>query len=169
MERPDAPTLLGPRVRLEPLRVEHAREMAPLLDDPQLHAFIGGRPAGLAELEERYRRQAAGRSADGTQRWLNWVVRRLDDEGAVGTVQATVADEAGALTAAVAWVIATPYQGRGYAREAAAVMVEWLRRSGVARVVAHIHPRHAASAAVARAVGLAPTEVVVDGEIRWES
>jgi RimJ/RimL family protein N-acetyltransferase len=166
---PDARVLRGPRISLEPLRVEHAQEMAPLLDDPRLHAFIGGRPAGRAELEERYRRQAVGRSPDGAQRWLNWIVRRLDDGRAVGTVQATVAGEAGELTASVAWVVATPYQGRGYAREAAGVMVAWLRRAGVVRVVAHIHPRHEASAAVARAVGLAPTETVVDGEIRWES
>jgi RimJ/RimL family protein N-acetyltransferase len=167
---PDAPVLLGRRIRLEPLRVEHAQEMAPLLDDPNLHAFIGGRPATLAELEERYRRQTVGRSPDGAQRWLNWVVRRLDDERPVGTVQATVADEAGEVSAAVAWVVATPYQGRGYAREAAGVMVGWLRRSGVARVVASIHPRHEASAAIARAVDLTPTEIVDDdGEIRWES
>jgi RimJ/RimL family protein N-acetyltransferase len=167
--QPDAPTLLGLRVSLEPLRAEHAREMAPLLDDPDLHVFIGGRPAGVAELQERYRRQAAGHSPDGAERWLNWVVRRRDDGRAVGTVQATVADEAGELTAAVAWVVATPYQGRGYAREAAGVMVDWLRRSGVARVVAYIHPRHEASAAIARAVDLLPTETVVDGEIRWEA
>jgi len=166
---PDAPTLLGRQIRLEPLRAEHAQEMAPLLDDPHLHVFIGGRPASLAELQQRYQRQAAGRSADGAERWLNWIVRRLDDDRAIGTVQATVADEAGDVTAAVAWVVATPYQGRGYAREAAHVMVAWLWRSGVTRIVAHIHPRHEASAAIARAVNLTPTEVVADGEIRWES
>jgi RimJ/RimL family protein N-acetyltransferase len=128
-----------------------------------------GRPASPAELQQRYRRQAAGRSADGVQRWLNWIVRRLDDGRAIGTVQATVADEAGDLTAAVAWVVATPYQGLGYAREAAQVMVAWLWRSGIARVVAHIHPQHEASAAIARAVDLTPTEIVVGDEIRWES
>ena len=110
-----------------------------------------------------------GRSPDGAQRWLNWIVRRREDGRAIGTVQATVADEAGVVTAAVAWVVATPYQGRGYAREAAHVMVAWLRRSGVARIVAHIHPQHAASAAVARAVDLTPTDIVVDDEILWES
>jgi RimJ/RimL family protein N-acetyltransferase len=166
---PDAPALLGRQIRLEPLRAEHAQEMAPLLDDPDLHIFIGGRPASPAELQQRYRRQAAGRSADGAQRWLNWIVRRLDDGRAIGTVQATVADEAGDLTAAVAWVVATPYQGLGYAREAAQVMVAWLWRSGIARVVAHIHPQREASAAIARAVDLTPTEIVVGDEIRWES
>jgi RimJ/RimL family protein N-acetyltransferase len=165
---PEAPALQGRRIRLEPLRVEHAEEMAPLLDDPCLHAFIGGRPAGLAELRERYRRQVAGHSPDGTQRWFNWIVRRLDDGRAVGTVQATVMLEAGLLTAEVAWVVAAAHQGHGYAQEAAKVMVTWLRGQGIVRVVAHVHPDHAASAAVARSAGLAPTTLVVDGEIRWE-
>ncbi|MGZ4602692.1 MAG: GNAT family N-acetyltransferase [Kineosporiaceae bacterium] len=42
--------LRGPRLDLEPLRVEHAEEMAPLLDDPELHRFIGGEPARLEQL-----------------------------------------------------------------------------------------------------------------------
>jgi RimJ/RimL family protein N-acetyltransferase len=143
--------------------------MAPLLDDPNLQTFIGGAPAGLLELQQRYRRQVAGRAPDGSQVWLNWVVRRLDDGRAIGTVQATVAEEAGELVADVAWVVATAQQGRGYAREAAQVMVAWLRQQGAGRVVAHVHPQHEASAAVARAVGLTPSGRVVDGEVRWES
>lgn len=166
---PAAPALGGRQVRLEPLRVEHAQEMAPLLDDPNLHTFIGGAPANLLELQQRYRRQVSGRAPDGSQVWLNWVVRRLNDGRAIGTVQATVAEEAGELVAEVAWVVATAQQGRGYAREAAQVMVAWLRQQGAGRVVAHVHPQHDASAAVARAVGLTPSGRVVDGEARWES
>jgi hypothetical protein len=39
---PLAPVLSTERLLLEPLRVEHAEEMAPLLDDRRLHAFTGG-------------------------------------------------------------------------------------------------------------------------------
>src|SRR4051794_39935671 len=99
--------LVGARLDLEPLQAEHAEEMAPLLDDPGLHVFIGGEPASPSELRERYRRQAAGRSRDGSQRWLNWVVRRREDGQAVGTVQATVTQEEDALAPEVAWVVAT--------------------------------------------------------------
>ena len=162
-----APSLAGPRLRLEALRVEHADEMAPLLDDLELHTFIGGKPASCAELRERYRRQVAGRSPDGCERWLNWVVRRASDRHAVGTLQATVTVDAGRPVAEVAWVIASAEQGRGYAREAATAMVAWLRTQGVAAVVAHIHPNHRASAAVAAAAGLCPTDFIEDGETRW--
>lgn len=143
--------------------------MAPLLDDPGLHVFIGGEPASLSELRERYGRQAAGRSRDGSQRWLNWVVRRREDGQAVGTVQATVTQEEDGLAAEVAWVVATPHQGHGYAREAAGVMVAWLREQGVGTVVAHVHPDHHSSQGVAQAVGLTATTTIVDGETLWQS
>jgi RimJ/RimL family protein N-acetyltransferase len=69
----------------------------------------------------------------------------------------------------VAWVIASPHQGHGYARDAAQAMVSWLRHRGANTIVAHIQPDHHASAAVARAAGLEPTPVFVDREIRWQS
>ena len=50
----EAQPLLSERLALGPLRVEHADEMAPLLDDPALHTFIGGKPASLQELRTRY-------------------------------------------------------------------------------------------------------------------
>jgi RimJ/RimL family protein N-acetyltransferase len=158
----------GPRVRLEPLRIDHAAEIAPLLDDPGLHTFTGGRPASLKELQQTYRRRRAGRSPDGTQRWLNWVVRRREDRRPLGTVQATVSRDAAGFTAEVAWVIGAAYQGCGYAREAAQVMAVWLRQQGATRLVAHVHPEHVASALVARSIGLAPTSIIIDGEVRWE-
>jgi RimJ/RimL family protein N-acetyltransferase len=156
---------------LEPLRVDHAGEMFAVLDDDALHRFVGGRPVGEAELRARYARQVAGRSPDGRRRWLNWIVRRSADGVAMGFVQATVSDgdEGGRLTAELAWTIGVAFQRRGYAREAALAVVGWLRSRGVARFVAHIHPDHAASATVARALDLRPTAIVVDGEVRWES
>ena len=167
LQFPDGPLLAGARLDLKPLRVEHAEEMFALLSDPGLHVFIGGGPASLPDLRERYRRQVVGRSTDGSQRWLNWVVRRRADERAVGTVQATISQEADALVAEVAWVIASPVQGNGYGREAATTMVSWLRVHGVERVLAHVHPEHLASQSVARAIGLTATVTVGDGEVRW--
>jgi RimJ/RimL family protein N-acetyltransferase len=163
-----AVALASARLDLEPLRVDHAEEMAPLLSDQELHTFIGGQPLTLHQLQERYRHQVTGHSPDGRQRWLNWIVRRRADGRAVGTVQATVDEDENAPTAEVAWVVARPYQGHGYAREAAQCMVGWLREHGVV-VRAHVHPDHGASQGVARAVGLHPTHTLVEGEVRWES
>ncbi|MFJ6408088.1 GNAT family N-acetyltransferase [Streptomyces hydrogenans] len=151
------------RLELVPLEVSHAEEMAGVLGDPALHAFIGGVPEGLEELRARYARWEAGAPEPGTV-WCNWVVRSREDGRLVGTVQATVVGDA----AEVAWVVGTAWQGRGYASEAARALVGWLRPR-VRTVVAHVHPDHAASAAVARAAGLVPTGEVQDGEVRWEA
>ena len=151
------------RLDLEPLRVDHAAEAASAFGDVRLHAFIGGEPATEAELRDRYGRQVAGHSPDGSETWLNWMLRRRDTGELVGTVQATVTG----ASADLAWVVAVPHQGRGYAREAALAVRTALAGTGVARFTAHVHPDHAASAGVSRALGMAPTGVVVDGELRW--
>ena len=174
---PAAPLLTTERLSLEPLTVKHAQEMAPLLDDAALHAFTGGQPLALRHLRRRYGRLVRGGSADGAQRWFNWVVRLADTRAPLGTVQATVtAADAGAdewtfiarrFIADLAWVIARPHQVRGYATEAASAMAGWLRDQGADVLAANIHPRNEASARVARALGLAPTAEVVDGEVRW--
>ncbi|WTT10433.1 GNAT family N-acetyltransferase [Streptomyces zaomyceticus] len=158
-------TVRTARLDLEPLVVAHADEMAGVLADPALHTFIGGAPLALPELRARYARLVAG-SPDPETLWCNWVVRLRAEGRPVGTVQATVTE--GGRVAEVAWVIGTEWQGRGIAREAAEGLVGLLVERGARTVVAHVHPEHAASGAVARAVGLTPTDRMEDGEIRWE-
>jgi RimJ/RimL family protein N-acetyltransferase len=156
------------RLRLEPLRVEHATEMASLLDDQRLHEFTGGRPSTLPELRARYARQVVGWSPDGRRRWLNWIARGRADGLAVGFVQATVNVDPPA-SAELAWTIAVAFQRRGYAREATGAVADWLRDHGVRMLSAHIRPGHEASEGVARALGLTATDQLVDGELLWSS
>jgi RimJ/RimL family protein N-acetyltransferase len=144
--------LTSGRLALEPLRVEHAREMVPVVGE-----YEGLDEAGL---RARYARQVAGRGRG----WLNWVVRM--DGAAVGTVQATVRGDAAEL----AWVVGPAWRGAGVASEAVALVVEWLRGRRVVRFVAHIAPENLASAGVARRLGMVPTDVVrEDGEVLWSS
>ncbi|MCZ7437320.1 GNAT family N-acetyltransferase [Micromonospora sp. WMMC241] len=180
------------RLLLLPLGVAHAEEMAAVLADPALHTFIGGEPAAPAALRARYERLVAG-SPDPAESWCNWVIQLRDDGRLAGFVQATVTapeaptrhaatgsaravghrhlDEATPAAAGpvaeIAWVVGTPWQGRGIATEAVRGMASWLGRRGMRTLVAHIHPDHRASAAVATACGLAPTDVWHDGEVRW--
>ena len=167
---PAAPPLRTARLALDPLRPDHADEAAVVLADPALHAFTGGAPATAGGLRERYARQSAGHSPDGGEGWLNWMLRRRDDGLLVGTVQATLRRDADdLLEAELAWVVATAHQGTGLAREAAAAVAGWLAGQGVSRLVAHVHPAHAASMGVARAIGLHATTTTVDGEVRWSN
>jgi RimJ/RimL family protein N-acetyltransferase len=143
------------RLTLEPLRVEHATEMVAVLADPRLYEFIGGAPPSEDELRAAYARRVAHPG------WLNWIVRA--DANAIGAVQATVTGQ----VAELAWVIAPAHQGRGLATEAARAVQEHLRAQGITEFQAHIHPDHPASAAVARRLGLEPTDIVQDREVRW--
>jgi RimJ/RimL family protein N-acetyltransferase len=179
------------RLLLTPLRPQDAGQMAVVLGDPRLHEFIGGSPMKVADLTARYRRLAAG-SPDPGEVWLNWIVRLRpagepdstgEPDGArepactaepadaaepVGTVQATVTRQDGGWAASIAWVVGVPWQGRGYASEAAVALVTWLTGRGAAVITASIHPRHHGSAAVAARAGLSPTSREADGERIWQ-
>ncbi|HET6298694.1 MAG TPA: GNAT family N-acetyltransferase [Kribbella sp.] len=151
------------RLAMLPLRIEYAGEMAGVLAAPELYVFTGGEPPTAEQLLRRYERQLAGPD-DASGFWLNWVIQSTEDDLLVGYLQATVIGE----DAEIAWVLGTGWQGRGYAKEAALGLVDWLRVQGVQRVIAHVHPDHSASAAVAAAAGLTRTAHLDDGEYLWE-
>ena len=152
------------RLRLVPLTVADAAEMAGVLTGEALYAYTGGGPPGLDELRTRYAGQAAG-SPDGGEEWHNWILRRQPGGQAVGYVQATITGAG--RRAEIAWVVGLEWQGHGYATEAAQALVGWLDDRGVGVIQAHIHPRHTASGAVARRAGLRPSGTVEDGEQLW--
>ncbi|WP_405056885.1 GNAT family N-acetyltransferase [Kribbella sp. NBC_01505] len=147
------------RLTLLPLAPQYAEEMAGVLSDPALYAFTGGEPPTVDALRARYERQIAGPGRP-DEYWLNWVIQAGDE--LIGFVQSTVT----AGTAEIAWVVGTAWQGHGYAKEASLGLAEWLRAQDL-RLIAHIHPDHLASAAVATAVGLSRTDELADGEHLW--
>ena len=53
-------------------------------------------------------------------------------------------------------VFGTPWQGRGYATEAAIALIRWLEMDGVRSITAHVHPQHTASAKVAERQASSP-------------
>jgi RimJ/RimL family protein N-acetyltransferase len=159
------PEVIGTtRLRLIPIEPGHADEMATVLGDPALYGFTGGAPLSGPDLRQRYQRLAAGAPERGVT-WGNWVIEERQSGRLAGYVQATITP---GRPAEVAWVVGTAWQGRGLATEAARALIGWLGRHGVATVVAHIHPGHHASAAVAAAAGLRPSGGWHDGEQRWQ-
>jgi ribosomal-protein-alanine N-acetyltransferase len=110
------------RLVLEPLTVGHANDMFELLSDSALYRYLDyPTPASLEHLRSVYSRLEGGKSPDGSQLWLNWVVR-LHGHIPLGYVQATVADQ----TAWVAYVLSRKHWGCGYAEEATRAMLEHL-------------------------------------------
>jgi RimJ/RimL family protein N-acetyltransferase len=139
--------------------------MIDVLGDPSLYTFTGGEPLSLDELRARYQRLAVGRSADGSEEWHNWILRRRSDGRAIGTVQATLTRSG--RSAEIAWVVGVEWQRQGFAGEAAQGLVAWLEQRGVDEVIAHVHPDHLASERVAVRAGLSPTDRFHEGERLW--
>lgn len=156
------------RLTLQPLALEHAPQMVPVLGDANTYLFTGGKPPSLEELQRQYARQSIGHSPDGSQWWLNWII--LAATQPVGYLQATVERREARLVAHLAWVLGPAAQRQGYAIEAARSVVAWLERHGATRFAASIHPGNLASARVAEKLGLTPTgRLDDDGEMQWAS
>jgi len=100
-----------PRVVLEEQVVSHAESLFGILDDDEVHRFTeSDPPESLDWLRTRLARLETRRSPDGSERWLNWIVR---DAGGkmLGYVQATVEPDGVATLGVVIgrrfWAVAT--------------------------------------------------------------
>ncbi|MGZ8203389.1 MAG: GNAT family N-acetyltransferase [Burkholderiales bacterium] len=130
-------------LRLEPLVVAHAEEMFEPLSAAAMYDYMpGGPPSSPAALRERYVQLARGRSADGSQQWLNWIVR-LNSGHCAGFVQATIYPE---LTGDFAFAFSPRYWGRGVAIEACQAALPYLARERrVTALFATVDPQNARS------------------------
>lgn len=120
--RPPMRTLATDRLILEPLVAAHADAMFAVLSDPAIYAYENAPPRSADWLRERYARLESRRSGDGTEQWLNWVVR-LRGDVPIGYVQATVPASRRAL---IAYEFGSAWWGQGYAREATQAMIDEL-------------------------------------------
>ncbi|MBI5720326.1 MAG: GNAT family N-acetyltransferase [Burkholderiales bacterium] len=82
-------TLRAGALQLEPLLASHAAAMFAVLSDPAIYEFENEPPRSIAWLRERYTQLESRASPDGSQTWLNWVVK-LPGGGFAGYMQATV-------------------------------------------------------------------------------
>lgn len=104
---------------LEPQVAAHALEMFPVLCDPAIYEYENEPPASLEWLRKRYEHLESRQSADGTQQWLNWVIR-LPSSELIGYVQSTLEGEG---RATIAYELASAYWGRGLGRAAVEAMI----------------------------------------------
>jgi RimJ/RimL family protein N-acetyltransferase len=144
----DAPPLV-----LEPQLAAHAREMFAVLSDPAIYEFENQPPASEASLAERYARLESRRSPDGTEAWLNWVIRLASGELA-GYVQATVRADGVAF---IAYEIASRHWRQGIGGAAVAALIAELKAShGATLCVAVLKARNFRSLGLLRKLGFAP-------------
>ena len=141
-------------IHFEPLQARHAGELFSVLNDDELYAFIDDRPPRTVEaLVGRFEAWESRRSPDGSQLWLNWVVRESRDRLAVGYVQATVEGR----QAHVGYVIGKSYWGKGFATAAVAWLIGQLHSMNVDNIVATVEDRNQRSIRLLESLGFQQT------------
>jgi len=138
------------RLQLEPLAAAHASELFEPLRDERLYRYYAGQPPeSIEELRVRFALLVKRRSPDGTEKWLNWVVR-LQDGTVVGRMQATIR----ARYTLIGYDIFVPYWRKGYGKEAVRAMLEFLESEcRVRRVHAIVDSENIASIRLLESLG----------------
>ena len=141
------------RLLLEPLVSAHAAGIYEQLLDRRLYQFIPqDPPTSLQVVETRYQALSSKLSPDGREAWLNWALRRREENIYVGILEATVhADQ----TAARAYMIFPPFWRQGYAKDGCERVVNYLFQNyEVSLVTADIDTRNTASIKLVEALGM---------------
>ena len=138
------------QIVLEPQVEAHAAEMFEVLSDPAIYEFENTPPESPAWLADRFRKLESRISPDGTQQWLNWVIR-LPTGALGGYVQATVARDG---TAYIAYVLASRHWRQGIGKAAVQwMMAELIAKYGVCRFMAALKAENFRSLALLRSLG----------------
>jgi ribosomal-protein-alanine N-acetyltransferase len=127
--------------------------MFAVLSDPAIYEHENEPPASVDWLRNRFERLESRSSPDGTQQWLNWVIR-LPGGALAGYVQATVHGDA---HAAIAYVLAGRHWGKGIASQAVQAMIGELgTRYGVRRLTAVLKASNVRSLRLLERLGFVP-------------
>lgn len=169
-------SLETPHLTLVPSAAEHLlaliegpdqfERLAGLRVAPELRGFLVSddvSPAWIAALRE----------AHGPDPWRHgFFVQHREDGTVIGSAGFKGAPDSTGMVE-IAYGVVPPYQGRGYATEAAAALVQFASRSGAVRLIrAHTRPEPNASTRVLEKCGFRRMAELVDPEDglvwRWE-
>jgi [ribosomal protein S5]-alanine N-acetyltransferase len=107
-------------ITLEPRTTAHAEELFAILSEQKLYEFLDEEaPQSVEALKQKLARSESRKSPDGTEHWLNWVVRDASRQ-MIGYVQTTIFANG---EANVAYVIGSAYWGHGLAYQAVDQMI----------------------------------------------
>lgn len=164
---PAVPCLASGRLRLRPPGPADVDALYAMYSDPAVMRYWSRPPmTQRAEAEAQLARYADGFAARGG---LTWAISVGDDDALVGTC-ALFHIEPMHRRAELGYALRADHWGRGIAREAVALLLEWgFGTLGLNRIEADIDPRNLASRALLlrlgfRSEGLLRERYCVDGE-----
>ena len=143
----------GERIRLDALRDDDFEPLYELQSDPVVCRYLLYEPRSREKVAEVLTRDAAATRLAKPGDYLQPAIRDSDGRF-VGTMYfelKSVDDR----TAEIGWLVGPAFQGRGYAREAAAMLLDLaFGELGLHRVIAELDPRNTASVRVCERLGM---------------
>lgn len=132
------------QLTIEPLREAHADLLFAAYQDSRIYTYIPGQvPPSLDALRREFKAFEAGAPPESNEVWLNWIVKRSENQQAVGTLQATRFANSELW---IGYTIAPACWGQGIAKEAVGwLLAELRRRFGACTVLAAVDTRNIAS------------------------
>lgn len=155
------PQISSPRLRGEPVEKRHALQMARVLNDDVVYRYLEQPPPSLEKLERQYEFLSGGKSPDGVEHWLTWILFSKDREGApLGFVQATIREPE---TAHIAYVVTKANWRKGYAKEAVSALLDLVFTNyQIQKAIAEMDTRNEASIGLVRSLGFRHVGTVQD-------
>ena len=156
----DTPVIPGDRVRLRPLQQSDAAALHAIYSDAGAMTWWSHGP--LATLDETEAKLA--RNLDAPD-WRAWAMTLVKDDVAIGTLSAYHKRQGG--VAEIGYSLVPAYWGRGLAREAVGLVIDYLFDvEGYRRICADTDPDNAASNALLTRLGFE-----IEGRLRaeWET
>ncbi len=143
---------LTARLRIEPLRAEHAALLFDALAEPAIYTYIADeRHRSVDSLARRYAFLECGAPEEVGEVWLNWALQCIDSGTYIGTLQATVLPDARAF---IGYVLTPSAWGQGFAAEACRWLVAELQeRCSVDEILATVDTRNLRSARLLERLG----------------
>ena len=147
-----SPAALTARLRIEPLRSNHAPLLFDALADSRIYTYVPDEVhTSVESLTRRYAFLERGAPEGVREVWLNWALQRVNDAAYIGTLQATVVPDSHAH---IGYVLTPSAWGHGFATEACRWLVAALQRRFVLNeILATVDVRNARSLRVLERLG----------------
>jgi len=145
--------LVGERITLEPLRDDDFDDLYAMQSDPEVCRYLLYEPRTREQVADALKRDAARTRLAEVDDHLQPAIRAEDGRflGTMYLVLKSIDD----LTAEIGWTLLPSSQGKGYATEAATVLLDFcFDELGLHRVFAELDPRNTASVALCERLGM---------------
>ena len=145
----------GSHVRLELLRDDDFDALYEIQSDPEVCRYLLYEPRSAEKVAEVLARDSPKTRLEHVDDYIQPAIRPRDGSaGLIGTMylNITSVDD---RTAEIGWLVGPRFQGKGYARESAELLLDLaFGELGLHRVYAELDPRNAASVAVCTRLGM---------------